>query len=71
MGRITVMRFLREQWAPVSPSTHNAEGKSIILTGATAGLGLEAAKILSEKSPERLILTARNKSRISETKEGN
>ncbi|THH18843.1 hypothetical protein EW146_g2206 [Bondarzewia mesenterica] len=67
MGRMTVMRFLREQWVTIPMPTGDARGKSIVVVGANGGLGLEAAKHLAMLSPEDLLLTSRDMDRAKDS----
>lgn len=71
---MNLSKFLREQWAPIPPVKSNGTseevGKTIIVTGATNGLGIEAAKQLHRLSPAsvgKLILTSRDLSKVKET----
>jgi NAD(P)-dependent dehydrogenase (short-subunit alcohol dehydrogenase family) len=46
-----------------SPSTQSFAGRTVLLTGASSGLGLEAAKKLAALNCDRLIITARGESK--------
>jgi NAD(P)-dependent dehydrogenase (short-subunit alcohol dehydrogenase family) len=52
---------------PLPPNTSFA-GKSIIVTGATSGLGLEAAIIYVQLGAETVYITSRNAARGTEAK---
>jgi NAD(P)-dependent dehydrogenase (short-subunit alcohol dehydrogenase family) len=46
-----------------SPSTQSFAGRTILITGASSGLGLEAAKKLAALNCDRLIITTRGESK--------
>ena len=52
------LEFLRQQFAvvPELPSDADLRGKTILITGATAGLGLEAARLAAQLKPDQLIV---------------
>ena len=52
--------FLREKWSGVPPPTASFTGKTIIITGANVGLGLESAIIFTNLDAAKVILAARN-----------
>jgi retinol dehydrogenase 12 len=53
--------FLREQAQPIpAVITADLTGKTIIVTGANSGLGLEASKHFARMNPGRLIIVCRN-----------
>ena len=56
-------RMLDQKWNPPKPATSSFAGKTILLTGANSGLGLEAAKKLVGLNAETLILTARTEAK--------
>lgn len=62
MGRITLVRFPREQWTTLAPASPDVFNKTVAITGATSGLGLETGKRLSKLSTA-IIATARDTSK--------
>ncbi len=52
-------RLLDQKRNPPSPATQPFTGLTILITGATSGLGLEACKKLAALNVERLIITGR------------
>lgn len=52
--------FLREKWNGVPPPTASFTGKTIIVTGANVGLGLESAVIFTNLNAAKVILAVRN-----------
>ncbi|KAJ7735655.1 hypothetical protein DFH07DRAFT_111514 [Mycena maculata] len=60
MVQMTYGRFLREQWGQIPLLNGDLSGRSIVLTGATGGLGLEAAVHLAAMRPRNLLLTYRS-----------
>lgn len=65
MVHMTYTRFFREQWGPIPLTTGDLSRRSILLTGAGSGLGLEAATHLAAMGPRKLLLTHRNASASS------
>lgn len=63
MSIIGLKRMLDQKLNPPKPATESFVGRTILLTGATSGLGLEAAKKIAGLHAERLIITARNESK--------
>lgn len=53
---------------PPKPSPIRLDGLTILLVGASTGIGLEAAKKLASRGPAKLIITARDKSKALATK---
>ncbi|KAH9478463.1 Short chain dehydrogenase sol3 [Psilocybe cubensis] len=67
MGKLTPADFIRDQWSTVAPVVKvDLTGKTIIVTGANSGIGLETAKHFARMSPGRLIITCRNKEKGEE-----
>ncbi|PWY68277.1 short-chain dehydrogenase/reductase family protein [Aspergillus eucalypticola CBS 122712] len=65
----SLLRLLRTQYnPPVDPSGVSFAGKTVILTGATSGLGFEAAVKLLRLGVESLIIGSRNLQRGQATK---
>ncbi|KAJ7509853.1 short-chain dehydrogenase [Mycena galericulata] len=60
MVQMTISRFLREQWGSIPLVDGDLSARSILLTGASSGLGLEAAAHLAALKPRNLLLTHRN-----------
>ena len=59
------------QYTPIDPVlTADLSGKSVIVTGANTGLGLEAAKHFARMGPERLILACRSEAKGKAAAEG-
>ncbi|KAF7369500.1 hypothetical protein MVEN_00279800 [Mycena venus] len=56
--------FIRDQWTPQQPLVKvDLTAKTVIVLGANAGLGFEAAKHFATMNPGRLILACRSQSR--------
>ena len=61
MGPPTILRFIQDQWWKVAPVEHvDLTGKTVIVIGANAGLGFEAAKHFASMNPMRLVLGCRS-----------
>lgn len=64
------VRLLRQKWNPpaLPPPNTSFSGKTILITGGTGGLGLEAAKKIAALHASKLIVTARNEGKGLEAK---
>ncbi len=63
MGKLGLVKFAFEQYArlpPVLQASPSLAGRTVMVTGATSGIGFETAKHFAEMHPERLILGCRN-----------
>ncbi|OAP55522.1 hypothetical protein AYL99_10495 [Fonsecaea erecta] len=63
MAVFGLKRMLDQKLNPPKPVTESFASRTILLTGATSGLGLEAAKKIAALHAERLIITARNEAK--------
>ncbi|KIW22246.1 uncharacterized protein PV07_12152 [Cladophialophora immunda] len=63
MSVFGLKRMLDQKLNPPKPPTESFASRTILLTGATSGLGLEAAKKIAALNAERLIITARNEAK--------
>ncbi|KAI1626520.1 hypothetical protein EDD37DRAFT_351223 [Exophiala viscosa] len=52
--------LLDQKHNPPAPATESFAGRVVLVTGATGGLGMEAAKKIALLGPDMLIITARN-----------
>lgn len=59
----SIVHALREKRNYPKPVTQSLAGKTVLITGATSGLGLEAAKKLVALDADKVIITARNDSK--------
>lgn len=66
---LDVLLLLKEKYNLPKPVTEPLTGKTILLTGATTGLGLEAAKKIAALRPDKLIITARDPAKGAKAKE--
>ena len=67
MGKLTTSAFLLEQWASLPPPLQaDLTHKTVMVTGANTGVGLETAKIFAKQRPQRLILACRSKEKGQE-----
>ncbi|KIW86989.1 uncharacterized protein Z519_12454 [Cladophialophora bantiana CBS 173.52] len=63
MSIFGLKRMLDQKLNPPKPATQSFASRTILLTGATSGLGLEAAKKIAALNAERLIITARTEAK--------
>lgn len=64
MAKKTLLDFAEEHNKPVAPVvTCDLSGKTVVITGANAGIGFEAAKHFALMKPARLIIVCRNQER--------
>ena len=64
-----LFRILRGKYILPVDTTTSFAGKTVLITGATTGLGLEAAKKVAALNPEKLVITARTKEKGQYAKE--
>ncbi|GJE92168.1 short chain dehydrogenase [Phanerochaete sordida] len=61
MAKITFWSFFSEQWTRLPPPLLvDLAGKTVIVTGANSGIGLEAAKHFARMKPARLVVACRS-----------
>ena len=61
MGRVSLFKFIRDQWMEVAPVEHvDLSGKTVVVIGANVGLGFEAAKHFASMNPKKLVLGCRS-----------
>lgn len=67
MARIGALEIIRAQRRTPAPVVkRDLSSKTVIITGANGGLGLEAAKHFASMNAARLILACRNKEKGEE-----
>lgn len=61
MGETGFFKFIQDQWSKAAPVEHvDLSGKTVVVVGANAGLGFEAAKHFASMNPGRLVLGCRS-----------
>lgn len=71
MGKFTFGSFFVTQWTPLGPPLYaDLTGKTVVIIGGTAGIGLEATKHFARMKPARLIMGCRNEGRGQTTAKG-
>lgn len=69
--QLTIGQFIRQQRSAVAPVIErDLTGKTIIVTGANNGIGIETAKHFARMNPQKLILACRSKERGEAAVEG-
>ena len=64
MGHVSLFKFIQDQWWKVAPVEHvDLTGKTVVVIGASVGLGFEAAKHFASMNPKRLVLGCRSQER--------
>ena len=60
----SIFDFIVDQWTTVPP-VENADltGKTVMVVGANAGIGFEAAKHFARMNPAKLVLACRSESK--------
>ncbi|KIJ53207.1 hypothetical protein M422DRAFT_64730 [Sphaerobolus stellatus SS14] len=60
MVQFSLLRLLKNQFTKLPLVTADLTGKTVIVTGANVGIGLETARHLARMKPAKLILACRN-----------
>ena len=67
MVKFTFSNFVADQWTKLPPPLQSdLTNKTVMVTGANTGIGLEAAKIFANQCPKRLIIACRNEKKGNE-----
>ncbi|KAK1638541.1 hypothetical protein BDP81DRAFT_425160 [Colletotrichum phormii] len=64
-----MLKVLTARMHPPKPSSRRLDGLTVLLVGASTGIGLEAAKQLATKGVSTLVVTARDDLKAQKTKE--
>jgi hypothetical protein len=67
MGKLSLWSFLSEQGRDLPLPGESVAGKTIVVTGANVGLGLEASVHIANKEPSLLIATCRDTVKCEQT----
>lgn len=60
----TLLDFVVDQWSTVPPvESMDLSGKTVVIVGANAGIGFEAATHFARMTPAKLILGCRSESK--------
>jgi hypothetical protein len=71
MGRLSMHLFYAQQWTPVPPlEPVDLAGQTVLVVGANAGLGLEAAKYFARMRPGKLALACRSVKKSEDAAKG-
>ena len=67
MAKFSILHFLIDQFTKLPLVALDLSGKTVVVVGTTAGLGLEAARHFASMKPGRLILANRSEKTALET----
>ena len=71
MGRVPFSRFVVEQWHAVPElEKQDLSGQTVLVVGASIGLGLEAAKHLARMGPGKLVVACRSIKKAEDAAKG-
>ncbi|KAF8500565.1 short-chain dehydrogenase [Hysterangium stoloniferum] len=71
MGKLSGIRFFKDQWSDLELASADLTGKTVIITGANVGLGFETAKHIARMEPTKLILGCRDMKKAENAVHGN